>query len=438
MKNTIVICSILILALCLIASNVRNNQTQAAPMTATPRPCPKLACWLHWCSCGNQTPTPTRTLTSTPTRTPTATRNVTNTPTRTPTTGITPSSTYIQFHTDTPTPTRTPTRTPTATATPTKTPTPTRTPTPTATPGGVRDKAAVLAQIANAPGVIVGQHIANLDYYSKYITALYLQTGKYPALIGIEFGWGDYWNTSAWLQMPIDYWNAGGLIAATYHVDNPFTGNPNWDTTIGNIADLWTPGNANYTRWHITLDVTASRLAILRDAGVVVLWRPLHEANGQWAWWENLAPSDYTMLWREMRAYYDSKGLDNLLWVFSPSRYFHGIARPEIYYPGSAYVDFVGIDHYDINFDSAAIGGCAELSALGKPFVIGEWGYGSGGDEPAIGSFNQAVLPWMIQTKCPNAKAFMSWSGNYAIIFQGGAVILMNDARAITRDELWR
>ena len=80
------------------------------------------------------TPTPTPTITETPTNTPTPT--ITETPTNTPTSTITetptntPTTTITETPTNTPTTTVTPTQTPTSTTTPTVTPTTTMTPSP--------------------------------------------------------------------------------------------------------------------------------------------------------------------------------------------------------------------------------------------------------------------------------------------------------------------
>ena len=92
------------------------------------------------CSTCLAVPTPTPTLTSTPTPTPTATLTPTNTPTltRTPTSTNTPTLTNTPTRTLTPTPSNTPTKTltptPSQTLTPTLTSTPTNTPTLTSTP----------------------------------------------------------------------------------------------------------------------------------------------------------------------------------------------------------------------------------------------------------------------------------------------------------------
>jgi hypothetical protein len=79
-------------------------------------------------------PTPTSTVTPTPTPTVTSTVTPTNTTTPTPTVTETPTNTPTPTVTDTPTPTPTVTETPTNTPTPTVTDTPTQTPTNTPTP----------------------------------------------------------------------------------------------------------------------------------------------------------------------------------------------------------------------------------------------------------------------------------------------------------------
>ena len=304
--------------------------------------------------------------------------------------------------------------------------------------GGTMNKAQVLEFIKNAPGMIVGQHAGAGSFYptgwNTYIAGLQAATGKWPALVGADFGWGDW--SSSWLQCLIDHWRQGGLVEISCHFGNPFTGGQDTDMSIGNMADLWSAGNANYNRWHTTLDTMAARLSVLRDAGVIVIWRPLHEANGAWAWWENRAPGDYIALWSDMHRYFDGKGLSNLVWMFSPNRWYSGIKRPELYYPGGALVDLIGLDHYGSNLDEVPAGGYTALVALGPSFLLGEFGPGSGGSAPAAKTFDYGKLLDMMAAKCPLAKGFMAWNEGYSIIKQNGSIALMTDARAITRDKV--
>lgn len=65
----------------------------------------------------------------------------------------------------------------------------------------------------------------------------------------------------------------------------------------------------------------------------------------------------------------DTRGLDNLIWVYSPD------ANRDFktdFYPGSSYVDIVGLDAYFS--DDFTIQGYDELTALNKPFAFTEIG----------------------------------------------------------------
>ena len=88
------------------------------------------------------------------------------------------------------------------------------------------------------------------------------------------------------------------------------------------------------------IDAIAAELRQLREAGVPVLWRPLHEAEGGWFWWGAKGPEPFKQLWRllyERLAVHH--GLDNLLWVYSSG-------TDPAWYPGDDVVDIVGIDAY--------------------------------------------------------------------------------------------
>ena len=72
-------------------------------------------------------------------------------------------------------------------------------------------------------------------------------------------------------------------------------------------------------RWMHELDILAAGLGELQDAGVVVLWRPFHEVNGDWFWWGGKKPETFIRVWRHMFDYFTkTKKLNNLLWVYGP------------------------------------------------------------------------------------------------------------------------
>ena len=99
------------------------------------------------------------------------------------------------------------------------------------------------------------------------------------------------------------------------------------------------PDSEDYKLLVSDIDAIAAQLRKFADAGVPVLWRPMHEAEGGWFWWGAKGPDAYIKLWRVMFDRLTRRhGLHNLIWV-------HNCVKPE-WYPGDAYVDIVGVDGY--------------------------------------------------------------------------------------------
>ena len=91
----------------------------------------------------------------------------------------------------------------------------------------------------------------------------------------------------------------------------------------------------------------AAYLKLLKDAGIPVLWRPLHEAAGGWFWWGTDAEA-YKALWKYMFNYLKAEGFDNLIWVWTSQ------TGDDNWYPGNEYVDIVGRDLYGDNATSCS------------------------------------------------------------------------------------
>ena len=150
------------------------------------------------------------------------------------------------------------------------------------------------------------------------------------------------------------------------------------NTAFGGLRDkdvdlntLLDPGTETHARWMHELDQVAAGLQELQTNGVVVMWRPFHEMNGNWFWWDGKDPETFKKLWRQMFDYFTkTKGLDNLLWVYAPN---HG-TKTAVYYPGDRYVDLVGLDAYTDFVDTNHIFGYAEVARLPKPFGFTEFG----------------------------------------------------------------
>ena len=117
---------------------------------------------------------------------------------------------------------------------------------------------------------------------------------------------------------------------------------------------------------------------VLREYGKEVILRPLWEMNGNWysAWGQK---ANYAAAWRYMRSKLTAP---NVKWLWCPNYFFSGSSGgavdPTPYYPGDAYVDYVGADIYMENWSAKAaaepILSTLKRIAPAKPVIVGEWG----------------------------------------------------------------
>jgi hypothetical protein len=81
--------------------------------------------------------------------------------------------------------------------------------------------------------------------------------------------------------------------------------------------------------------------------------RLAHEMNGNWYPWGAAmggnSAAHYILMWQRVRGIFWEKGLDarTVQWIWAVNHEDVGPARAEDYYPGDAYVDWIGIDGYN-------------------------------------------------------------------------------------------
>lgn len=185
---------------------------------------------------------------------------------------------------------------------------------------------------------------------------VFKETGKYPALMGYDFM--NYKSRSGdgtkQVEEAINWWNKGGIVAFCWHWRDPNSTSA-WGEFYTDKTETRIPYNAKtkkldeksrvFTGIKRDLDATAIQLARLQDAGVPVLWRPLHEASGGWFWWGASGEDAYLALYKYMFTYFtEEKGLHNLIWVWN--------GQNKDWYPGDKYVDIIGDDIYADNYDT--------------------------------------------------------------------------------------
>lgn len=300
------------------------------------------------------------------------------------------------------------------------------------------------------PGVISGQMSGHGDGLVKEfaieIEALYQQTGQWPGILAIDYEFDQRYSRdrlAAANRILIDYWNKGGLIAINWGPVNPWNDKGNWPFDFEfnaslNFDDLLTPGTPIYNKWRASLTRIADALTELRDAGVVVLWRPFNEMNGFWFWWGTSShlndPAPFNRLYRQMFTYFtQERHLDNLLWVYSTSHYAtckdQVKCRPVDWaYPGDDVVDIVGGTAYGNNM---YVSDYPAYRQFKKPLALAEFS-----PNPGTKLFHNWVYIDRLSKTYPTMAYWTSWGGPWALTQFPGAKELLNDPQVLNRGDL--
>lgn len=183
---------------------------------------------------------------------------------------------------------------------------------------------------------------------------IYDLTGKKPAILGLDFmeyspSLVERGASSMETEKAVMWHNQGGIVAFTWHWNAPkdlekddhpwYSGFYTKATGFDLEYALNNPDSEDYRLLLRDIDAVAEELKKLQDAGVPVLWRPLHEAEGGWFWWGAKGPEPCIALWKLMyERLTHEHGLNNLIWVWN------SVARE--WYPGDEWVDVVSYDSY--------------------------------------------------------------------------------------------
>ncbi|KAK1488112.1 glycosyl hydrolase family 26 [Colletotrichum tamarilloi] len=202
---------------------------------------------------------------------------------------------------------------------------------------------------------IYGKNILSGQQELNYANWVNETIGKSPALVSVDLM--DYspsrverGTVGTAVEEAIIHHERGGIVSVLWHWNAP-TGlydteeNKWWSGFYTRATDfdvstaLADTTNANYTLIIRDIDAIAVQLKKLQDAGVPVLWRPLHEAEGAWFWWGAKGPEACKKLWALV---YDRltnhHELNNLVWIWN------SVAAD--WYPGDDTVDVLSADVY--------------------------------------------------------------------------------------------
>lgn len=294
---------------------------------------------------------------------------------------------------------------------------------------------------------LLGQH--DTIGTSAETDMIYKTTGKYPA---IRFGdlmlatEKDSITTDTEMNIAMDWASKDGIVGYMWHWAAPddkreyYADQTDFDikkaVTKENIAELsledikklQKDGKVSKECVAVVqdIDTVSEKLSTLRDEGIAVLWRPLHEASNGDFWWGNDKEA-YKWLWKlmyERQTKYHK--LNNLIWVWS--------AQNADWYVGDEYCDVLSCDVYDDGNKDAQVNIMLFLQSISKnkPIAMSECG-----SFPDILSIADEKAMW----------AFIGqWGGNYLMTDDGKLaeenntaaelIKMYNNNITLTRDKL--
>ena len=263
--------------------------------------------------------------------------------------------------------------------------------------------------------VITGQHtqtnpMEEIDYIKSV-------TGREPKLRGFELlsyspniNYEDadeaclteVYENRGTVETAIDWArNSDGIVTLSFHWFSPVGGRDksfyarNTDFDAKKVLVLGTPEREAF--FH-DMDVIAVELRKFEKEKIPVLWRPFHEAYGDWFWWGAKGPCVAAKLYKLMYDYYTNElHINNLIWVWN--------CPIKEAYPGDDCVDVVSVDVYLEQYEKTDYRSQYEELVAGtstdKVAALAEVGY-----IPDIERLEESHIPWAY---------YMTWSKEFCI-----------------------
>ena len=206
--------------------------------------------------------------------------------------------------------------------------------------------------------------------------------GAYPGLMNWDLGLIEVDSARNLDGVPFDFiaseiakqYARGGVNAISWHALNPMSNGGSWDVSKAPLRNLETDGALSDTMnvWIARVAKFIGGLRTSDGTSIPVIFRPWHENSGSWFWWgaEHGSPEQYKNLWHRTRQVFDSIGVDNVVWAYSPDK---DLTREQYFstYPGDEYVDILGTDIYQFDAENGAEEYASRVRSQ-LPYVIEE------------------------------------------------------------------
>jgi hypothetical protein len=189
-----------------------------------------------------------------------------------------------------------------------------------------------IAAVANPPAKFYGLHTREAPWWMGEVDHLARLTGKAPNLNLFFTNFGERFPAAA-----VDAsWNRGMTPVVS------------WEPIVpGSTAGQPKLRDISNGRLDTYIDAWAAEAAA---NGKPVVLRFAHEMNGNWySWSEGVngnAQGDFVKAWRHVHGRFAAAGADNVLFMWSVNRINSLKTDIADYYPGDAYVDWVGLSAY--------------------------------------------------------------------------------------------
>lgn len=186
--------------------------------------------------------------------------------------------------------------------------------------------------------IITGQYVS--DETNSELDLVYRTTGKYPVIrfSALENSGDSFDDSFKTIDAAAEWYRNGGIVGLMWHWESPgktpsvYAKDTDFklsdavtDIDIATLSQeeirgLYGEGKITEQCYGLILDIDnmSGQLLSLKNKGIPVLWRPLHEASGDWFWWGASGTDAYKWLWKlmytRMTEYFE---LDNLIWVWN-------------------------------------------------------------------------------------------------------------------------
>ena len=206
---------------------------------------------------------------------------------------------------------------------------------------------------------IKGQYIVAGQEERPDSDAIQRMTGDWPVIMGLDFihyqptrpdGYGSVEQAIQWSTV------MGGLVEFCWHWYSPtdaLGSDPFYSSqsAFDLPRALNNPKSNQYQQILAHIDVVIRQLKRLQEKNIVILFRPLHEAQGGWFWWGKFGPDAYVRLYKLVYSRITAAGLQNIIWVFNSMAWTR--ASVDKWNPGRSFYDIISTDIY-FNTDGAA------------------------------------------------------------------------------------